>query len=229
MAFFLLLSLGGGWSLNVFSMIAKELIEAWVKGWALARGVDAPFWEHGGMRVNVGWPEQKIRYVFNELSEGYRHLAATISEEWVFLKVCASPDSVRPLLQRHWVIQPLRYFMTHESVFTIVKKELPNGYHFEMTEEKGVTIARILTDKGDVASIGRLLLVDGYGIYDRIETHRDHRQLGLAGCVMQSLQKFSCDNGINKGVLVATNAGRILYEKLGWEMRSLYTTAVIPR
>lgn len=45
---------------------------------------------------------------------------------------------------------------------------------------------------------------------------------------MMKLEAIGREKGAVRGVLVATPDGRALYESLGWELHSPYTTAVIP-
>jgi hypothetical protein len=45
---------------------------------------------------------------------------------------------------------------------------------------------------------------------------------------MKSLESYGLEHGIHKGILVATEEGKALYKKLGWQLASHYTTVVIP-
>jgi GNAT superfamily N-acetyltransferase len=204
------------------------VVQAWVTGWALARETPPPVPEAGGLRVDVGWPLQRARYVFPNPSEGLRCLAETIVEPWIFLKVCAPPEATRAILPPRWVIEPLGFMMTYAGRLTGAAPTLPDGYTFELTENLPVPIARVLTADGDVAAIGRVALTGDFAIYDRIETHQGHRRRGLGRAVMKSLEAIAQARGQTRGVLVATADGRAFYETLGWRMHSLYTTAVIP-
>jgi len=86
---------------------------------------------------------------------------------------------------------------------------------------------RIVDRDGDEACIGRSVLVEDFAIFDRIKTQPNHRRRGLASAVMNTLQALSGKAGAGQGVLVATEAGRQLYENLAWRLYSPYTTAVI--
>jgi predicted GNAT family acetyltransferase len=104
---------------------------------------------------------------------------------------------------------------------------LPVGYALRVEKDQAVSVVRVIHDHVIVA-IGRVVLVDGYIIYDRIETSAEHRRKGLATIIMLELEAMALAQGGTKGVLVATTEGKNLYEKLGWEMYTEYTTAVIP-
>ncbi|WP_346320326.1 GNAT family N-acetyltransferase [Chitinophaga sp. YIM B06452] len=66
------------------------------------------------------------------------------------------------------------------------------------------------------------------GIYDRIETAPLHRRKGLATIVLKKLEDLAMSRAKTKGLLVATQAGKVLYEALGWKLYSAYTSIVIP-
>lgn len=208
--------------------VDPHIVETWTKGWSLAREVALPVKEKDGWRVNVGWPQQRVRYVFPTLSNTFQHLANTISEPWHFLKACASPEAVAALLPTRWVIQPTGYMMTCFAPMTKAKATLPNGYSLDLLTDQPILIARVLSEDGEVAAIGRIVFANDFTIYDRIETHLAHRRRGLASIVMKALETLAIDRGYTKSVLVATADGKALYESLGWQLHTLYTTAVIP-
>lgn len=214
--------------LNDHELIADPgVVATWIKGWALARETSPPVEDHGGFRVDVGWPEQRARYVFPRISPAMRELAATIAEPWVFVKACASPAAMRAALPAKWAIQPPGFMMVCRSAMA-GKAAPPDGYLLDATEPGPVAIVRALAPGGGLAAIGRVVRVGEFAIYDRIETDAAHRRRGLARAVMKTLESIARDHGATRGVLVATADGRGLYEALGWELHSLYTTAAIP-
>lgn len=105
-------------------------------------------------------------------------------------------------------------------------KDLTGGYLSRVRRNGAVTYAQILSESGELAS-------DGYGvqtadvfIYDRIVTRPAHRRKGLATALMTHLH-LARNVPYGPEVLVATEAGRALYETLGWETISPYSTALI--
>ena len=66
--------------------VSAELIEKWLNGWSVSRGVSLSVRYKSGFKVDVGWEEQKCRFVFPVLNEDLIHLAESIEEPWVFLK-----------------------------------------------------------------------------------------------------------------------------------------------
>lgn len=203
-----------------------ELVGRWLKGWALARGTALPVAAHGGWRVDVGLPEQKTRYVFPGLLPGIADLAHTISEPFIFLKTCASAAALRAILPAHWIMQRPGYMMTLAARMPTAP-DLPAGYKLDITLAQSISMVRVLTAEGEVAASGRIVFVDGLAIYDSIETQAPHQRRGLGRVLMKQLEAIATERGIDGGALVATPQGRALYASLGWELHSLYSTAVI--
>ncbi|MCW3466626.1 GNAT family N-acetyltransferase [Chitinophaga nivalis] len=206
----------------------QRLVEKWLTGWSLSRHSPLPVKNGAAFRVDVGWPQQKTRYVFPRFVDEFIHLAHTITEPWVFLKVCAAPEVISSRMPSQWVIQPPGFLMTCSLPMSAKNIGLPDGYLLAMKEEAPAFIVKILTIEGDTAATGRLVFVDDIVVYDRIETVPEHRRKGLATIVLLALENLALSRGITTGVLVATEAGKALYETLGWEVYSLYTSVVIP-
>lgn len=205
------------------------IVGTWVKGWALTRQVAAPVFENGGYRIEVGLPDQKRRHVFAAYSDQVRQQAETISEPFVFLKVCAPPELVRPHLPAHWRIEAPGYMMLLSGEMSGGSAGLADGYSFSSQElDAGVTLLNILDSAGEVAATGRIAFPGELAVYDRIRTHDNHRRRGLGRAIMKQLERFSHEYGFRHAALVATPDGRALYETLGWKLHSLYTTALIP-
>jgi len=190
--------------------------------------VAAPVFENGGYRVEVGLPDQKRRHVFPAYSEHVREHAEEISEPFVFLKVCAPPQIVEPNLPSHWRIEPPGFMMSLSGTMLGGMTALPDGYTFTHQDFAGMTLVNILDREGEVAATGRIAFPDELAVYDRIRTHENHRRKGLGRTLMKRLERLSHEKGIRRAALVATPDGRALYETLGWQLHSLYTTAIIP-
>ena len=208
-----------------------KLVTTWVSGWALTREVAPPVPDSGALRVDVGWADQKQRFVFSRLNDDVRRLAERIREPWILIKVCAPWEAVLPILPPNWVIPFPGFLMTH-TLRAGPAPALPKGYAFEFDSRPPLTVATIKTAAGDVAASGRLGLVSGpagrIAVFDRIRTHEDHQRKGLARALMAAHANRAVENGVTRAALVATPPGRLLYEALGWQLHSLYTTALIP-
>jgi GNAT superfamily N-acetyltransferase len=202
-----------------------DVVASWVAGWALSRGVAPPTPAYGGLRVEVGLPDQKARYVFAAASAGVEEASRAIEEPHVFIKVCAPPETVRPRLADGWSIRPVSFMMTTEDLGRD-ETRLADGYRLGRDVLPGGHIATILTTDGAVAASGRVFIVGSTAVFDRIETHPDHRRRGLGRVIMRALGAMAVQDGATVGSLVATPDGRALYSSMGWRLHSLYTTAV---
>lgn len=204
------------------------VVRIWVEGWALTRQVTAPVFANGGYRIEVGLPDQKRRHVFAAYSDHVRQHAETISEPFVFLKVCAPPGIVRTNLPPPWRLESPGFMMLLSGPMPGGPACLPDGYVFDHQQHVGVTIVNVLDGSGEIAATGRIGFPGELAVYDRIRTHDNHRRKGLGRALMKQLETLSHDQGVRRAALVATPDGRALYETLGWQLHSLYTTAVIP-
>ncbi|AZA83914.1 N-acetyltransferase [Chryseobacterium lactis] len=205
-----------------------EIVENWLKGWCLSREVSLPVHYKSGFFVFVGDEKQKERYVFPEPNEDFFHLANSIDEPWVYLKVSTSPDQFIENIPEKWELQPQGYLMTcfHPMIFPEIS--LAEGYHLEFSEYNTTFVVRIVAENGEQASIGRVSLIDDVAVYDRIVTEIDHQRKGLASFLLKELEKIALSKGFSNNLLVATEEGRLLYETLGWKVYCLHSSIVIP-
>lgn len=208
--------------------ISKDTIEKWLKGWSLSRELPLPVAYQSGFKVEVGYPHQKSRYVFPILNDDFIELMLSISDPWIYLKVCASPEEVKSQISGKWEIQPQGYMMSCSHSMNIPDINLHHDYQLEYESYNSTCVVKIMTKNGELASTGRLVLVDDMAVYDRISTENDHQRKGLATFLMKELEKIALSKGVVNNFLVATEAGKSLYELLGWKIESLYTSIVIP-
>lgn len=203
----------------------SELLAIWVRGWARTRGTEAPVRDGEAWRIDVNQPDQIARYVYADACQAVATRAAAIRDPFILLKVCADAEVVRPLLDVRWAIQPPGFMMTLAG--SMGSPQTPAGYRFEV-EPGPVTFVRLLDAAGEEAARGRVTVVEDRIIFDRIATAAAHQRRGLASAMMRELKAIGRARGGDDGVLVATEAGRALYERLGWRLHAPYTTAVIP-
>ncbi|KUJ62471.1 GNAT family acetyltransferase [Flavobacteriaceae bacterium CRH] len=208
--------------------ISSHIIENWLKAWSISRELPLPVKFRSGLKVDVGFEKQKTRYVFTELNNDFIQLTKDIDEPWVFLKVCSPPSELKRYISKKWIVQPQGYMMSCFHPMTIPNIGLHNDYKLEITHYNSTSFIKIVTQKGEVASTGRLILVDDLAVYDRILTDDNHKRKGLATFLMKELEKIALSKGISKNFLVATEEGKSLYESLGWKIYSLYTSIVVP-
>jgi GNAT superfamily N-acetyltransferase len=158
----------------------------------------------------------------------FRSLAEAIDERCLFLKVCAPPERVAPLLPPRWQLGAPTFFMTIPGAAMESAVSAPAGYRLAFQREKWGLLAEATDDQGRLAAHGRLVIEQGWAVFDRIETDEAHRRRGLGSAVMRGLQAQALEAGARGGLLVATAEGERLYASLGWTSLSDYTSAVIP-
>lgn len=207
--------------------ISQDIVGKWLKAWSLSRDLPLPTQYKSGFKVDVGYEKQKARYVFTELNDDFFALAESINEPWIYLKVCASPSELKSLPER-WSIQPQGYMMECFPSMNIPDIILHENYQLEYDHYDSTFVVKIVTKDGKLASVGRVVIVDDLAVYDRISTEENHKRKGLATFLMKELEKIALSQNVSNHFLVATEQGKSLYESLGWELYSLYTSIVIP-
>lgn len=85
-----------------------------------------------------------------------------------------------------------------------------------MTGAAGTWCALAVVQAGRIVARGRMAVVDGYAVLDRIYTASTHRRRGLGTFVTRALLAIAHEHEVDRGVLVATGEGVELYEHLGW-------------
>jgi GNAT superfamily N-acetyltransferase len=202
------------------------LIERWLTGRSLARGLPLPFHRAGGLCVEVGAAGELRRHVFLDAGPELQACAAQTQAPLVFLKAAVAPDVLRASLPNRWKIEDAAYLMLGPTA-TSSKPSLPPGYHISLEAEYGGYVARVIHASGELAASGRVAVHAGCAVFDQIVTDEAHRRLGLGTVVMLNLDAVAEQAGATDRLLVATEAGRALYERLGWTVLAPWSTAVL--
>lgn len=211
----------------MYSRFAEpELLWAWLAARSIARGLPLPVPAHGGMRVATGSPEEICRYVFPGPEPGLAALAASIKTSRIFLKMCGAGEELMALAPPGWQLQPAGYLMTHAGS-PVLAPPLAPGYRLEMNLQGQVISARVFAEDGAVAASGHAVEHAHVFVFDRIVVHAAHRRRGLGRAIMAALGARQRSASARR-VLVATEDGRALYETLGWEVNTPYSTIMIP-
>lgn len=203
------------------------LIERWLTGRSLARGLPLPVQDGGGLRVEVGSVTERRRHVFLDAGPALQACAAHIDAPRIFLKAPVEPEVLRAALPPHWTIEDRGYLMRGPAIMT-GNAELPPGYRITLEAEHGGQLVRILHAGGELAAAGRVAVHAGCAVFDQIVTEEGHRRLGLGTVVMLALDALAGKAGVTERLLVATEAGRVLYERLGWQVLAPWSTALRP-
>ncbi|WP_442782368.1 GNAT family N-acetyltransferase [Collimonas fungivorans] len=207
-----------------FNQIATA--EAWARGWTLTRGKARPVNQTYGCKIDLGAPDHLERHVvINFDTQALRELSSSLTVPGTWLKVCASPEMVAPVLRDIWTIQPPEYLMA-----AALRKDAiiaRDDYQLSIRTSSAVTDAELRSKDGQLAARGRVAQSNGFAIFDQIVTEPEHQRKGLGRIVMGALSNVSIASESKIGVLVATEDGCALYKAIGWTIVSLVTAAVI--
>lgn len=204
-----------------------NLLERWLTGWSLARGVPLPQRRDGGLVVEVGWPEQLRRHVFVDAGAALTACAAQIQVPFIHLKAAVMTDQLRHALPARWQLQAPGYLM-YRSAAMDKAVLLPPGLIEHQDAEHGATRIRFIDSRGEIAAAGRVVIKHGTAVFDRIETLESYRRTGLGTVMMAKLDAVAQHAGACERLLVATDAGSQLYLNLGWQILSPYSTGQLP-
>lgn len=199
---------------------------AWAAGWTLTRNKAFPVSQTYGCKIDLGLPEHLERHVVVDYDAGIlRELTSRLHTPGTWLKVCAHPEKVIPLLHKNWQVQPPEYLMA--VALNDAASVTHDGYHLSLATAGAVTDAELRDMDGRLAARGRVAHSDGIATFDQIITEPTHQRKGLGRVIMATLGNLSIAQDARVGVLVATEQGRALYEAIGWSLVSSVTSAVI--
>lgn len=133
------------------------------------------------------------------------------------MKMPAEPETIEPWLPQGWVVawEETGHLMALDLMAT--NPAAPEGYTTTLESGGGVICVRGLDAAGRQAAKGQMAVLGDEVAVDRVVTEEAHRRRGLGGFVMRTLADRALEEGVVLGVLGATDAGRALYETLGWK------------
>ena len=198
------------------------LVAAWLAARSISRGLPAPIPDHGGLRVDTGSASESRRYVFARPTPGLTELARTVRDPFAVLKLCGPPAQLQAALSVRWAAEQSGSLMVCDH--PMPPRQVSSNYGVSLRREGGAIRCTITTATGDVAATGYAVETDEVFIFDRIVTEVPHQRRGLGAALMTALAQARRDPS-SRFVLVATPAGRLLYETLGWSELSPYSTA----
>ncbi len=207
----------------------RRLLPIWVHGWTALRELRPPVMLPGGaMKVDVGLPDQRVRYVMpGDNPAMIAQLANKLFDPATWLKICATREQVAPLLPKRWTLSDPRHFMIRDRLDR-ASATMPAGYTLNLAETGPALNAAISAPDGTGVAKGRIAIVNNHAIFDLIDTAPAHQRKGLGRAIMQSLSNEAIARQAITGILVATGPGKMLYTSLGWRVASSYTSACIP-
>ncbi|MFF4601798.1 GNAT family N-acetyltransferase [Streptomyces sp. NPDC001339] len=200
--------------------MVADIVRTWVAGWAVSRRTPPPVDMPWGLYVEVtDSPDERGRHVLPEADEQLvRSAAASVNVPRTWMKMPAEPEEIEPWLPQGWVREETGHLMAVDLVAS--GPVAPEGYTATVEASGAVVHARVWDATGEQAAQGQMALLGEAAVVDRVVTEEAHRRRGLGNFVMRTLTDHALDQGAVLGVLGATDAGRALYETLGWKKHS---------
>ena len=202
-----------------------HLAEVWAHGWALARDVGAPTRLGQAHRLEVGLPQHRVRYVVASARALAWH-APAFSGPGTVVKVFGPRPEAVAALGPGWRVGRGEVLMS--APLSAGCDPAPEPYRLQIQSQGGTHRALALSGRGEPAAEAWAALHGGHAVFDRVCTAPAHRRRGLGRALMGVLGRISADQGAERGVLVATQAGRALYRSLGWQEHCEVTPALRP-
>ncbi|MFD5393352.1 GNAT family N-acetyltransferase [Streptomyces sp. NPDC127097] len=206
-------------------MIA-DIARTWVAGWAVSRRTPPPVKKPWGFYIEVADnPDEVGRHVLPEAEESLvRSAAASVSVPRTWMKMPAEPEEIESWLPQGWAWEENGHLMAVDLMAT--DPVAPEGYTATVETIGAVTYARVLDAAGEQAAQGQMASLGEAVVVDRMVTEEAHRRRGLGNFVMRTLADHALETGAVLGVLGATDAGRALYETLGWKKHATLAECV---
>ena len=128
------------------------MLENWLAGRSLARGLPPPVPDRGGLRVDTNSSEEVCRWIFLGVGPELVQLAEEVSSPGYLLKVFTSSADLRAALPASWQVEATGYFMTATSHWE--SSMMPSGYKLEVEQVAAVTRVEIRSLDGELAASG---------------------------------------------------------------------------
>lgn len=130
-----------------------SLLERWLIGWSLARGLPLPQPHEGGLLVEVGWPDQVRRYVFAEAGPALQACASQIQGPGIYLKAAVEPAALRWALPAPWQLESPRYLMCCPAALPAAAP-LATAYTTRISVEHGAWVVWLVDALGQPTARG---------------------------------------------------------------------------
>jgi GNAT superfamily N-acetyltransferase len=196
-----------------------RLLSRWEAGWSLSRGFPPATHVEGGLAVPMGEPGRDIEHI--ALTVDFAHharlatLVASSSDAWLTVPTvdrARTEDQLRAagleVAAPEWL---MRIDLPRHPVAAV-----PAPYTLDVRAAGAVIIGEAATAEGVRAADARMAVVGKDAVADRVATDAAHRRRGLATALMSALVDRAQRRGAEVGLLIASEEGRRLYERLDW-------------
>ena len=203
-------------------VLNDDLLEAWVTGWAQARGYQT---RREGRFLSAFLHDKTNDWEYFALEPSHDEFAALassarMSPERLFTIVTSRVNEIHGAALVHGlnVRSADEVFMAMDMAGQDIEDPFLPLDGFESETVRGNTVGLVtVTAHGEPAASGSVSMVEGHAVYDRIVTEPQFRRLGLGSYVMRALTAVAMEHDVDAGLLVTTPEGLELYRYLGWE------------
>jgi ribosomal protein S18 acetylase RimI-like enzyme len=203
--------------------VPDNLLPAWVAGWSACRGYTPATDDAGHPAIVLSDKTGDWEYFAYEPEDHeFASLAARTagSPRRMVTVLTRDPQRIRSLASRHGL-------RVHHSEQSMMVTDMSNqdsedpwyrdpDFKTEVLRDGNVHRARV-TCEGEEAAHGVVAVVDGFAVFDHIETAEKYRRRGLATHLMRALIASTFEHIVDTGLLIASHDGQMLSKHLGWD------------
>lgn len=200
-----------------------HLLEVWVAGWSGCRGYESRREGRFPAALRADKTGDWEYFAHDPSDEEFTALAAKTAEAPTRILTVLTNDVQRYkyLAEQHGLT-----VTSASQTMMIVDMEtqdsedpwLPDDdLELATSESNGVHYAVVHSGE-QVAASGRVFVVDGTAVFDKIVTEPDFQRRGLGSFIMKALAAQAFSHDVENGLLLASLDGQKLYSHLGWDV-----------
>ncbi|GAA2188056.1 GNAT family N-acetyltransferase [Micromonospora lupini] len=206
----------------------RDLTVRWQRGWGVARALPVAEDVGGALRVRCMQPGRDVEYVALDAGEDLASLT-TLAElvagenavTWLTVPT-ADPARAASALTAAGLIVLKQSELLMTADLRGQSQNTPVAPYRLLTQVHShggdsMVTATVRHESGEVGARGTMGLAGTDAVADRIETMPAHRRKGLASAVMSALVRSAIEEGVEQGILIASEDGQRLYRTLGWQ------------
>jgi GNAT superfamily N-acetyltransferase len=202
---------------NSFSL--SQLMEYWVEGYARIKGLPL---EHQSDAVRIKSPKEDLKWEFFAAEPEDAVLDRLIDvvaghPERMLTIVTSRLDSYRRRTGEQLVVASDNRKFMRFPVVADKGVELPEGFGFRVESDGPVHTVTVTTEEGEPAARGMVHVNGTIAVSEHVGTLEQYRRQGLGFAVTALLNNVAYDAGAREHLLVASEQGQMLYERIGWE------------
>jgi GNAT superfamily N-acetyltransferase len=198
-----------------------HMLEVWVTGWAGCRGYDTRMEGRFPAAFSADKTGDWQYFAYDPSDIEFAELAAKTAESPRRILTVLTNDMAR---YHHLASLHGLYITSASQTMMVVDMETQDAedpwlsdddLELSTSETNGVHYA--VVHSGDrIAASGRVFVVDGTAVFDRIITEPDFQRRGLGSFIMKALAAQAFEHDVQVGLLLASLDGQKLYSHLGW-------------